>query len=54
MANDTEYGLAAGIWTENIDLAHFVASQFQAGTVCVNTYNEFFNSAHLRDTAEVV
>ena len=35
-ANDTEYGLAATIWTENIGRAHRLAKGIQAGTVWVN------------------
>jgi acyl-CoA reductase-like NAD-dependent aldehyde dehydrogenase len=42
LANDTEYGLGAGLWTQNLKLAHRVASHLRAGTVYVNTYNEFF------------
>jgi len=38
IANDTEYGLAAGIWTRDIKRAHRVASRLQAGTVWINTY----------------
>ena len=38
MANDTEYGLAAGIWTTNLARAHRVAARIEAGTVWVNTY----------------
>src|SRR5690625_672866 len=37
-ANDSDYGLAAGIWSENIKTAHYVASKLQAGTVCINDY----------------
>jgi aldehyde dehydrogenase (NAD+) len=40
-ANLTEYGLAAGLWTENIKNAHYVASKLKAGTVWVNCYNVF-------------
>jgi acyl-CoA reductase-like NAD-dependent aldehyde dehydrogenase len=39
LANDTVYGLAAGIWTQNVKRAHRVARQLQAGTVWVNTYH---------------
>lgn len=39
IANDNEYGLAAGVWTENIKKAHTVAHALQAGTVWINTYN---------------
>lgn len=38
-ANDTEYGLAAGVWTENIKRAHRVAKRLKAGTVYVNCYH---------------
>ena len=40
-ANDSIYGLAAGIWTRDIKKAHYVASKLQAGTVWINTYNAF-------------
>ncbi len=39
IANNTEYGLGAGIWTQNVSKAHLVAEQIQAGTVWVNCYN---------------
>src|SRR5689334_2207550 len=38
LANDTEYGLAAGIWTTNLSRAHRLAARLDAGTVWVNTY----------------
>ncbi|MFC4801601.1 aldehyde dehydrogenase family protein [Neobacillus sp. GCM10023253] len=38
-ANNTTYGLAAAVWTENVRNAHYVASKLQAGTVWVNSYN---------------
>jgi (Z)-2-((N-methylformamido)methylene)-5-hydroxybutyrolactone dehydrogenase len=37
-ANDTRYGLAAGIWTRDIQKAHRVAHALRAGTVWVNSY----------------
>ncbi|MFC4025223.1 aldehyde dehydrogenase [Oceanobacillus longus] len=37
-ANETQFGLAAGIWTENIKKAHRVANEIQAGTIWINTY----------------
>ncbi len=40
-ANRTIYGLAAGIWTRDIGKAHRVASEVHAGTVWVNTYNQY-------------
>src|SRR6185436_4263063 len=36
-ANDSVYGLAAGVWTKDIKKAHYVASKLKAGTVWVNT-----------------
>ena len=38
IANDTLYGLAAGVWTSNIRRALTMADQIKAGTVWVNTY----------------
>ena len=38
LANDTSYGLAAGVWTTNLARAHRMASSLEAGTVWVNTY----------------
>ncbi|WP_313471241.1 aldehyde dehydrogenase family protein [Lysinibacillus sp.] len=38
LANSTDYGLVAGVWSQNIDTAHFVASRVQAGQVFINNY----------------
>lgn len=38
-ANNTPYGLAAGVWTENVKTAHYVANKLKAGTVWINDYN---------------
>jgi len=38
LANGTEYGLAAGLWTKDIQRAHRLVPQLRAGTVWVNTY----------------
>jgi acyl-CoA reductase-like NAD-dependent aldehyde dehydrogenase len=44
-ANDSPYGLAAGVWTRDIKKAHYVARKLQAGTVWVNTYNVYDTAA---------
>ncbi len=41
LANNTRYGLAASIWTENINLALDVAPKIKAGTVWINCTNVF-------------
>jgi aldehyde dehydrogenase (NAD+) len=41
LANNTRYGLAASIWSENINLALEVAPKLKAGTVWINCTNQF-------------
>ena len=41
LANNSRYGLAASVWTENINLALDVAPKLKAGTVWVNCTNVF-------------
>jgi len=41
LANNTRYGLAASIWTENINLALNIAPKIKAGTVWINCTNVF-------------
>jgi betaine-aldehyde dehydrogenase len=43
-ANDTIYGLSAGIWTQNLTRAHRFAREIRCGVVWINTYN-MFNAA---------
>jgi acyl-CoA reductase-like NAD-dependent aldehyde dehydrogenase len=43
-ANDTIYGLSAGIWTQDITRAHRFAREIKAGVVWINTFN-MFNAA---------
>ncbi|GGD80576.1 aldehyde dehydrogenase [Caballeronia grimmiae] len=40
IANDTCYGLAASLWTDNVNHAHKIASRIRAGTVTVNCFGE--------------
>jgi len=40
-ANNTMYGLAAGVWTQDISKAHAIANNVRAGTVWVNCYDVF-------------
>jgi phenylacetaldehyde dehydrogenase len=39
--NDTNYGLAAGVFTKDISKAHRTAKRLRAGTVWINTYHVF-------------
>jgi betaine-aldehyde dehydrogenase len=38
-ANDTDYGLAAGVFTRDITRAHRVVAKLEAGTTWINNYN---------------
>jgi acyl-CoA reductase-like NAD-dependent aldehyde dehydrogenase len=43
-ANDTIYGLSAGLWTRDLTRAHRFAKEVKAGTIWINTFN-MFNAA---------
>ena len=43
--NDSPFGLAAGVWTRDIRIAHQAAAALDAGTVWVNCYNTFDNAS---------
>ncbi len=43
LANDTEYGLAAAVWTKNVTRALRVVGQLRAGITWVNTYHPTYN-----------
>jgi gamma-glutamyl-gamma-aminobutyraldehyde dehydrogenase len=58
IANDTIYGLAAGIWTKDIDKAFRLIGEIEAGVVWVNSYEDgdmtqpfggYKQSGHARD-----
>jgi len=40
-ANDVEFGLCAGVWTQNITKAHRTAKQLEAGYIWINQYDVF-------------
>lgn len=38
LANSTDYGLVVGVWSKDLDTAHYVASRVKAGQVFINNY----------------
>jgi aldehyde dehydrogenase (NAD+) len=40
IANDTNFGLAAGVWTRDVALAHRMIRRLRAGTVWINNYRK--------------
>jgi betaine-aldehyde dehydrogenase len=47
LANDTDYGLAAGLWTQNLDRAWRIGRAIRAGTIWVNTYHHFYDEVEV-------
>ena len=39
-ANDSEYGLASSVWTQNIKAGHYISNKLKAGTVWINTVGQ--------------
>jgi acyl-CoA reductase-like NAD-dependent aldehyde dehydrogenase len=52
LANQSVFGLAAGIWTNNLDAAHACARRLKAGTVWINIWNKSFPEIPVGGTKE--
>lgn len=52
IANDSEYGLAAGIWTNDLRRAHRMAREIEAGVVWINTYRASYVGAPFGGTKQ--
>lgn len=47
LAEDSDFGLAAGVWTTNLDRAWRVGRALGAGTIWINTYHHFYAEAEV-------
>jgi betaine-aldehyde dehydrogenase len=47
IAEDTDFGLAAGIWTTNLDRAWRVGRAVHAGSIWINTYHHFYSETEV-------
>lgn len=47
LANDSPYGLAAGLWTQDLDRAWRVGRAIRAGTIWINTYHHFYDETEV-------
>lgn len=47
IANGTEFGLACGLWTTNLDRAWRVGRAVESGTIWINTYHHFYGEAEV-------
>lgn len=54
LANDTDFGLSAGVWTSSLNRAMRMSREIQAGTVWINTYNKNFPEANSGATSRAV
>ena len=52
IANNTNYGLAASIWTNDLDEAYYVSRELKAGIVHINSYGEDDNSVQFGGVKE--
>ncbi len=47
LANGTEFGLACGLWTSNLDRAWRMGRAIEAGTIWINTYHHFYGETEV-------
>jgi betaine-aldehyde dehydrogenase len=52
LGNGTRFGLAAGLWTNNLQRAWRVGRELEAGTIWINTYNRFYSELEVGGVKE--